>query len=29
MTVVVRSAVPGPDSSWVLKYQHTKVPCGR
>jgi len=27
MTVVVRSAVTGPDSSQVVKSQHTKVPC--
>jgi len=29
MTVVVRSAVTGLDSSRVLKCQHTKVPCCR
>jgi len=23
MTVVVRSAVTGPDSNWVFRYQHT------
>jgi len=27
MTVVVRSAVTGPDSSRVFLYQHTEVPC--
>jgi len=26
MTVVVKSVVTGPDSSWVLKFQHTEVP---
>jgi len=26
-TAVVRSAVTGPDSSWVLMYQHTEVPA--
>jgi len=29
MTVVVRSAVTGPDRSRVLKYKLTKVPCYR
>jgi len=29
MTVVVRSAVIGLDSSRDLKCQHTKVPCRR
>jgi len=29
MTVAVRSAVTGPDSSQVLNYQHTEVPCRR
>jgi len=29
MTVVVRSAVTGPDSSQVLRCKHTKVPCHR
>jgi len=29
MTVVVRSAVTGPDSNWVLRYQHNGVPCRR
>jgi len=28
-TVVVRSAVSGPDSSRVLTCQHTEVPCRR
>jgi len=28
-TVVVRSAVTGPDSSQVLKCQHTEVPWRR
>jgi len=28
-TVVVRSAVTGPDSSWGLICQHTDVPCSR
>jgi len=28
-TVVVRSAVTGPDSSRVLRCQHTEVPCHR
>jgi len=28
-TVVVRSAVNGPVSNWVLMYQHTGVPCRR
>jgi len=28
-TVVVRSAVTGPDSSHVVRFQHTKVPCCR
>jgi len=28
MSVVVRSAVTSPDSSRVLKCQHTEVPCG-
>jgi len=28
-TVVVRSAVTGPDSSLVLTCQHTEVPCRR
>jgi len=27
--VVVRSAVTGPDSSRVLRCQHTEVPCCR
>jgi len=27
--VVVRAAVTGPDSSWVLICQHTKVPYHR
>jgi len=29
VTVVIRSAVTGPDSSRVLKCQHTKGPCPR
>jgi len=29
MTVVVRSTLTGPDSSQVLMYQHTEVPCCR
>jgi len=29
MTAVVRSAVTGPDSSWVLMCQHTEVPYRR
>jgi len=29
MTVVVRSAVTGPDSSQVLVCQHNEVPCRR
>jgi len=29
MTVVVRSAVTGPDSSLVLMCLRTKVPCHR
>jgi len=28
-TVVVRSAVTGPDLSQVLRCQHTEVPCRR
>jgi len=27
MTIIVRSAVTGPDSSGVLRYQHTEIPC--
>jgi len=27
--VIVRSAITGPDSSRVLKYQHTEVQCRR
>jgi len=29
MTVVVISAMTGPDSNRVLMYQHTEVPCCR
>jgi len=28
-SLVVRSAVTGPDSSWVLEYQHTEAACHR
>jgi len=29
MTVIVRSAVTGPDSGWVLMCQHKEGPCLR